>query len=557
MSPRLIILIVGNNLRTDNAVAAIRVSSIKQGALGDSPEDQKEQLERFANLHDLKIKKYFIFLESASKDQQPIQEAIDYCKNPKNNIQVLLVKSIDRFTRGGSYLYEELKTQLEKSHVRLQDIYGVISEKEVNTLEHLGVEYTWSKYSPTKKSEILEAERAKDEKRDIMTRMIGAEIRYCRLGYWVRMSPMGFKNEKVETQHGKRTILVPHPAESVWIIRMFDLMARGTLSEERIVDEVNALGFKTPIRYIRNSQDRTKIIRRKGGNKLTVKGLQAYIRNPVYAGIIYQVWTRESPVKGRFDGLVTVEMFNKVNRGRIEILEEAGQIRVVERKPGKHSSKRMANNPDYPFKRVVLCPICRGYLYGSASRGRLGNYYPAYHCSKGDHYFRVPKAEFDKTIENFVRNVRLNPKHLKKLVEITKEQLKKRKENAGRDQENNTARVKALKAEAESISNAMKYTTSGLGLKIMDGELNKIEKEISDLTERASGLDAADLNDSDIEIYVNYFANHIWELLLAGGESVTRASGFALLFDELPTYDELASGEVKLDDMFVFSKSSS
>ncbi len=33
---------------------------------------------------------------------------------------------------------------------------------------------------------MLEAERAKDEMRDIMSRMIGAEIRYSRLGYWVR-----------------------------------------------------------------------------------------------------------------------------------------------------------------------------------------------------------------------------------------------------------------------------------------------------------------------------------------------------------------------------------
>lgn len=37
----------------------------------------------------------------------------------------------------------------------------------------------------SKKSEILEAERAKDEIRDILSRMIGAEIRYVRMGYRV------------------------------------------------------------------------------------------------------------------------------------------------------------------------------------------------------------------------------------------------------------------------------------------------------------------------------------------------------------------------------------
>jgi len=34
--------------KPENAVAAIRISSVKQGLQGDSPEHQKEQIERFA-----------------------------------------------------------------------------------------------------------------------------------------------------------------------------------------------------------------------------------------------------------------------------------------------------------------------------------------------------------------------------------------------------------------------------------------------------------------------------------------------------------------------------
>ena len=181
-----------------NAVAAIRVSSVKQGTQGDSPDAQKEQIERYATTHNIAIKKYFVFLESASKEQQPMQEAIDYCQNPKNGIQLFIIKSIDRFTRGGSYSYDHLKLQLERSKVQLVDIYGVISSQKVNTLDHLGVEYKWSVYSPTQKAELLEAERSKDELRDIMSRMIGAQIRYARMGYWVRRSPYGFEAEKIE-----------------------------------------------------------------------------------------------------------------------------------------------------------------------------------------------------------------------------------------------------------------------------------------------------------------------------------------------------------------------
>src|ERR1035437_3738837 len=212
-----------NNLSLqENAVAAIRISSLKQGLQGDSPEAQKEQIERFAETHNIHVTKFFIFMESASGEEQPVQEAIDYCKNSKNDIQLFIIKSIDRFTRGGSYLYDHLKRQLERYGVKLIDIYGSIGQHDVNTLEHLGLKYDWSVYSPTKKSEILEAERAKDEMRDIMSRMIGAEIRYTRLGYRVWGAPYGYANEKIETENGRRVILKPHPEESKWVLKMFD-----------------------------------------------------------------------------------------------------------------------------------------------------------------------------------------------------------------------------------------------------------------------------------------------------------------------------------------------
>ena len=48
-----------NLIKCDNAVAAIRISSLKQGLQGDSPEAQKEQIERFAQARNINIKKFF------------------------------------------------------------------------------------------------------------------------------------------------------------------------------------------------------------------------------------------------------------------------------------------------------------------------------------------------------------------------------------------------------------------------------------------------------------------------------------------------------------------
>jgi len=106
-----------------NAIAVIRISSLKQGLQGDSPEHQKSQIEQYSRVHDIHIKKYFVFMESASKAQQPIQEAIDYCKEPKNKVQLLIIKSIDRFTRGGFAPYYQMKDQLVQHGVALIDLY--------------------------------------------------------------------------------------------------------------------------------------------------------------------------------------------------------------------------------------------------------------------------------------------------------------------------------------------------------------------------------------------------------------------------------------------------
>ena len=116
---------------TKNVVGAIRVSSTRQGTEGDSPEAQREQIERFAANKGWVIKKFFVFLESANKEQQPMQEAVDYCKNPANKIDGFIIKSIDRFTRGGSLSYDLLKTQLEAAKVKLVDIYGIIGTNQV------------------------------------------------------------------------------------------------------------------------------------------------------------------------------------------------------------------------------------------------------------------------------------------------------------------------------------------------------------------------------------------------------------------------------------------
>ena len=536
-----------DNLPTiENAVAAIRISSVKQGLQGDSPEDQKQQIERFAKAKGINIKKFFIFMESASKEEQPVQEAIDYCKNPSNNIQVFIIKSIDRFTRGGSYLYDHLKMQLDGNGIRLIDIYGVISNTKVNTLDHLGIEYDWSVYSPTKKTEILEAERAKDEMRDIMTRMIGAEIRYVRMGYRVRRAPFGYKNQKIETAHGKRVILVPQKGEAEWIRKMFNLRNRGTLNDKEIVSKLNSQGFKTRTLNKRDPKDKTKIIGKRGGKPLNLKQFWRYIRNPVYAGINSEKWTEGNPVKGKFEGLVSIDVYNKANKGKVFITSKRGEIEIRKKLPPKHLTEKQVKNPKFPFKRHVLCPKCEKPLYGSASRGKLGKYYPAYHCNKRGHYFRVPCPEFNETVEKFVKGLKVTPEYVQDLKSYVMELWEQRQKELAKDNDSISTKVDTLKHQARSIAEKIRHLNSAVAIKYMEEDLVSVENEITSLED---GKLSDDYKSVDMEVVmdkVGYFLEHLEDLVLDSTKPLKRAEYFSLLFEDKPTYEDLVSGTPKL-----------
>jgi hypothetical protein len=104
---------------------------------------------------------------------------------------------------------------------------------------------------------------------------------------------------------------------------MYELKALGTLSDRQIVDRINELGFLTRKRYIRDPDDRSKIIGARGGNPLEITKINRYLENPIYAGVVKEKWTNNKPVKASFEGLVSFELYNQANRNRVSLQESA------------------------------------------------------------------------------------------------------------------------------------------------------------------------------------------------------------------------------------------
>ena len=521
-------------LTNTKAVGAIRVSSTRQGTEGDSPEAQREQIERFAMNKGMKIKKFFVFLESASKEQQPMQEAIDYCKDPKNDINCFIIKSIDRFTRGGSLSYDLLKTQLESANVKLVDIYGIISDSAINTLEHLNVEYKWSVYSPSKKSEILEAERSKDELRDIMTRMIGAEVRYTRLGYWMRMPPYGYMSHRIDTPNGKRTILKPHPEEAKYIVEMFKLRASGQYTDEEIAQKINNMGYKG-LGHSRRTDNAPEV-------SLTSGHLWRFVRRTIYAGINIEKWTNGRPVRCAFEGLVSVKLFNKANKGRRVIDEQDGKIEVKDVKESRYTDKGKRSN-EFPYKRFVLCPECRRPLLGSTSTGRNGKKYPAYHCSKRGHNFRISKQELEETVDDFIGKLRLSPKRIDQLYQALEGSWQQAEAQHKSKLSDLDARILNLRNEITLIIQKIKVISNMTAIKYMEEDLTRLEQAIGQLERQKQLL--SEKKPRDVKAIckkVRHMVEHMGQMLGQQMQPAKKAQLFGLFFDRLPTYADLKGG---------------
>jgi hypothetical protein len=541
-----------------NAIAAIRVSTTQQGTHGDSPEAQREQIERFAEIRGVNLKEIFLFMESASKEEQPMQQAIDYCIDPKHKIDIFIVKSIDRFTRGGSYAYSNLKRQLDRCNVQLVDIYGVIGTQKVNTLEHLGVSYKWSVYDPTKNSEMLEAERASDEKRDIMSRMIGAQIRYARLGYHMRRPPLGFISQTVETINGSRQILMPEPGKAPWIIAMFELKARRTLSNLQIVDRINDMGYLTPVRLIRDKKNRMKIIARVGGNKLTLKTMDGHIKNMLYAGVICEKWTLHKPIKGRFNGLVSIETFNQANWNSIEIVQNGVELGIKDLKARTKQINR--SNDNYPFRGVEACPECGRLFFGSASRGRWGKYYPAYHCSYYGHYLRIPKERFEQSIYEFVSHITTKPRYVEKIASYVIAEWHKRENQNTNNIKSMQSEIARMEENIRTFVSNMKYMKSAISIEYAEDEISNTESEIRKAKEIVAYYqDKIVPSDAEIECRIKQLLSDIGGLISSGDyDYVIRSLHFALLFKKIPSYYEVAECDpINLCDIFQYSESKS
>lgn len=537
------------------ALALVRVSSTKQANEGESLDVQKKICIEASKNKGYEIIHTFEESYSGRKNERPVLESLfDYLEENQGQIEAVFIRDIDRFTRGGSYSYTHLKTRLLNYGTVLIDTAGIIQPTN-NSLSDVGFEYDWSLRSPSRMAENIKADMANDEVSTILTRMIGQEIRNVKQGYRVRESPLGYKNVKIEDENGKKkTILEPDLIEGPWFLSMFKLKSEGILSDQEICDRVNAMGFKTRIQNRRDKITR-KIIGKQGGKPLDTGMLQKYIKKPIYCGITSEEWTHNRPIKGMFDGLVSIDTFNRTNHGQIKVFEEPnGKVSVVYASERK---QRMMKNPEYPFRFVVRCPKCgKAPLKGSASKGKMGKTYPAYHCGGKDHYFRVPVDKFHETLAIYLQNLIFKPEFLKLFEAVAMDTWRMKQKESLKLTMKAGENVLDLQSKQEHILEEYTNADSETVKKLLAKRLESIELEIANASDVRT---QHEIDEQKIKAYLaraKYVVEHPSELLTKAVSMQALIQMWNFVFDELPTYEDLVGGTPKLSLIFELSKDS-
>jgi len=540
-----------------NCVIHCRVSTPKQAQHGESLPVQEQFCRDLAARNDWELA-HAPWLEAFSgrKCRPMFEEILQFLDRNPRRVQFYIFRSIDRFTRGGSYAYEKMKRELAIRGVEMIDGNGVIQATR-NTLDDVGFEYDWSRFSPSEITETVLANAAKAEVNAILTRMIGQEIRLTQRGYKIRGPQDGFRNAKIYVEGKRRTVQEPDPDRAHFIVTMFAMRAAGNHTDEQIVDHVTALGFRTP-RFHRWDQGHQRIIGTGGGVPLSAKRLQQIIRRPIYCGVVWEKWTNWLPIPAAYEGLVSIDTYNAANRGKRFIYRDAsGSLQLIhDFNPALVGKRTTRKNPLFPFKNVIMCPSCRNPFMGSASRSRSGKRVPAYHCSRGHTRVGINKLAFETTVETYIQNLQFTPDAADLIeTEILQKYRAEREKFLGAASRVGR-NVSDLMAEQAATVAAFRAATSPVMRRELQRDVERLDMEIS----VASGArNSLEITDHDIATYiaeVHRILEHPHELILNPANMQQNEQCYRLVFGDLPTIEEIQSGTAKLSPIFRISDAS-
>ena len=418
-------------------------------------------------------------------------------------------------------------------------------QKSVNTLEHVGFEYDWSIVSPSRTTEVMQAEHANIEINHILTRTIGQQIKLAQEGYQTRSAPFGYRNVKIVRPNGRdATIMEALEPEATWIRSIFRLRAEGQLSDEAICERINKMGYKSRIMH-RRDKSTGEVVGITGEKTLTPKQLQRFVVKPIYCGVYVGKWTHGEPIPAAFEGLVSIDLFNRANHGAVVITKNNCEtLSIIYGNSRKRTTR--SKHKEFLLRHVIMCPECYNPFWASKSRGKTGKYWGYFHCSRTHKSVSISQNEFQETVGSYLESLEAKPGFLGLFKEVVRETWIDKNKSLEEEMKAVENHIRALETRQQNILNRITISNSVV-------VQTKLEKEVDDLELAIEQAKKQKPNPKLTEAQIDQFFHKAKSRLELPRKYVERADTKAkiektwqTIFQVPPSYDDLQSGTPQL-----------
>ncbi|MCL4390163.1 MAG: hypothetical protein M1484_02600 [Patescibacteria group bacterium] len=187
---------------------------------------------------------------------------------------------------------------------------------------------------------------------------------------------------------------------------------------------------------------------------------------------------------------------------------------------------------------------------GSAPRSKSGRHIPTYHCGRKHKYWGLNKVKFEEKVYEFIKSIKFGNDFTRLLKEAVLDVWKAKKEEIFQDSMDYGRNVEKLKEQKLKIKDTIKSLSSPIAIKSFEEDLEKVEFDIALATEKR---DITEKKEYDIELLINYteyFMEHVEDLLIVPNNPIQQRALFNLLFEEMPTYNDIVNGTPRLSQCF-------
>jgi site-specific DNA recombinase len=537
-----------------------RVSTPKQAQTGESLDAQEIKIRKYcADKGYILFPNNEVFREpfSGSNLQRPkYNEILELLKNNKGkvNIKYFVFWDFDRLTRGGVADYDQIWYDLKLYGVEPRDTTEIITaEKDI--LEEFGFDfsYEWAKARPSKEAETQKTEEAKRMKIKILQTLLIPEMRLTIAGYHIGRPDYGYENKKIFVEGKKKFIQARYELEAKYVEHWYKLRAEGIKTDKEIVEEINSMGYKSKL-MIKWNKEKTKQIGTLGGLPLTEKHLQKVIKRTTYCGVICEKWTKYLPIRAKYEGLVSVEEWNKANKGKVFLQENSDGTLKLLKDVGVHGKKRYKYNPKFQYKGILKCDVCGKQMKGSASTGKSGGKFGAYHCERNHKRNAYSEKDVDLAFTNIFDSIKFTPTFLSILEKTLVWKFRQKEGEFAEITAKANINVSELEIQKSQLIKSFGNATLKEVQQSIEEEISKLQSEINSAK---AYRDKLEIKEDDITEFIGWckkIMEHPHKILENIGNPDEQRELFSLFFEEMPTYTELVSGTPKLSLVFKLSE---